>query len=128
MVRPSQHPCWIFMRPPFSVLLAAPGSSCSEWQSAALLWSQIWTMVLERLILSMIYGVMGECIPSWTIRLSLKALLIVCRLGCGVQRVGAVDPAHECGQPPQGQVIMRCTRAAITEMRLSFKDGGMLMP
>ena len=76
----------------------------------------------------MIYGVMGECIPSWTSRLSLKALLVVCRLGCGVQRVGAVDPAYECGQPSQGQVITRRTRAAITELRLSFKDGGMLVP
>ena len=74
------------------------------------------------------YGVMGDCIPSWTRRLSLKAFLVVGRLGSGVQRVGAVDPAHECGQSPQGQVIMRCTRAAITELRLSSKHGGMLMP
>ena len=31
-------------------------------------------------------------------------------------------------QPSQGQVIIRRTRAAITQLRLSLKEEGMLMP
>ena len=111
--------------------ICAPGRPWQQLLRVAawsLLWSKICTVIFKTLIHSIIHGLVGKCMPSWTSRQSLKALLVVCRLGCGVQRVGAVDPAHERGQPSQGQVIMQCTRAAITELRLSFKDGDMLMP
>lgn len=52
-----------------------------------------------------------------------EALWVVRRLGCSVQRVGAVDPAHERGQPAQGQVNMLCVHDAITELQFFFWGG-----